>query len=133
MRALIVEDDLNAAKLMYEILSPYGDCDMVINGQEAIEAFEIAIKRKQPYDLICLDIMMPEMDGQEALRLIRKYEVSIGIKPEDEVKIIMTTAVDTTLDKLDAYYSGGCTDYITKPIKKEMILAFLKRYSLIER
>ncbi|MCA1987263.1 MAG: response regulator, partial [Desulfovibrio sp.] len=66
MRVLIVEDDFTSRKLMQTILSPYGDCDVAVNGREAVEAFQNALNSAKPYDLVCMDIMMPEMDGQEA-------------------------------------------------------------------
>ncbi len=70
MKCLIVEDDFTARKLLLACLSKHAECDVAVNGKEAIQAFYTAIKEK-PYDLLCLDIYMPEMDGQEALRVIR--------------------------------------------------------------
>ena len=64
MRILIVEDDFICRRLVHDILAPYGDCDVAMNGKEGMKAFKMALNAGKPYNLICLDIMMPEMDGQ---------------------------------------------------------------------
>ena len=48
---------------MASFLSKYGECDITVDGMEAVDAFMMALEDKEPYDLICLDIMMPVMDG----------------------------------------------------------------------
>lgn len=133
MRILIAEDDSTSRTLLRHFLTPYGDCDMTVNGMEAVEAFILAAGEGQPYDLICLDIMMPELDGIKALKLIREKERSMGIVPKDEVKVVMTTALDSPNDVIEAYYRGGCTDYMTKPIDTLKLLDLLKGYGLIDK
>ena len=86
MKILVVEDDFTNRKIMQKILSAYGDCDMAFDGNEAIEAFELALEEGRPYDLICMDIMMPNMDGQEALSEIRRLEKDAEITTKNEVK-----------------------------------------------
>jgi Response regulators consisting of a CheY-like receiver domain and a winged-helix DNA-binding domain len=130
MKTLIVEDDFISRTILKKILIPYGSCDTVVNGKEAVEAFTIARAEGIPYDLICLDIMMPEMDGREALKIIRQKEKSTGVMPKDEVKIIMITALDTPKEVIDAYYKGGCTSYIVKPIQKVKIIENIKELGL---
>lgn len=132
MKFLIVEDDFASRFILQKMLSPYGECDVAVNGIEAIDAYNLAVKEEQPYDLICLDIMMPKMDGQEALKLIRQREVELGIEPKDEVKIIMVTALDTPKDVVEAFYQGGCTSYLVKPIEKKKILNILRDFELIK-
>ncbi|HEX2983255.1 MAG TPA: response regulator [Ignavibacteriales bacterium] len=132
MKFLIVEDDFASRFILQKMLSPYGECDVAVNGIEAIDAYNLAIREEQPYDLICLDIMMPKMDGQEALKLIRQRETELGIEPKDEVKIIMVTALDTPKDVVEAFYQGGCTSYLVKPIEKKKILNILRDFELIK-
>jgi hypothetical protein len=61
---LVVEDELTSRELLKVILEPYGTIQTVADGIEAMKAFNLALA-KQPYDLICLDIMLPKMDGQQ--------------------------------------------------------------------
>ncbi len=132
MRTLIAEDDFIARKYLKEIMSPYGDCDVVVDGEEAVQAFRLAWQEKKPYDLICLDIMMPKMDGQEALKQIREIEKSIGIKGSAEVKVIMITALSDPKNVFEAYYKGGATSYIVKPIDRAKLIEELRSFNLIQ-
>ncbi|MBF0609729.1 MAG: response regulator [Magnetococcales bacterium] len=115
-KILIVDDEFNNRKLLQQILQPYGHCDMVVNGVEAVEIFEMAMDEGAPYTLICLDIMMPEMDGQEALKRIRASEKVRQVPPSKETTILMITALDTPKDVIEAFYQGGCSDYLVKPV-----------------
>jgi two-component system chemotaxis response regulator CheY len=79
IRVLIVEDDFVSRRILKEILSPYGACDVAINGEEAVKAFNLGWIEKKPYDLIFMDIMMPEVDGHEAMKRIRDMETAMGV------------------------------------------------------
>jgi len=131
MRTLIAEDDFTARRILKEILSPYGDCDVVVDGEEAVQAFRLAYEDNYPYNLICMDIMMPKMDGQEALRRIREMEKEMGIQGSKEVKVIIVTALDDPKNVIEAYYKGGATSYIIKPIEKAKILKEIYSFGLI--
>lgn len=131
MKFLIAEDDFTSRMLLQTYLSKFGRCDVVVNGKEAVSAFRIALKENEPYDLVCLDIMMPEMDGQQALRHIREHEKQRGVRQQDEVKIVMTTALDSPRDVFKAYYKNGCTSYIVKPISSERLFSELRTLGVI--
>jgi two-component system, chemotaxis family, chemotaxis protein CheY len=131
MRILIVEDDLGSRKLLQTILSPYGECDLAVDGEEGIEAFRLAGKEKKPYGLIFMDIMMPKVNGHEALRNIRIYESEMGITADQEVKVIMTTVLEDSKNVMTALYKGGAAAYIVKPIDKQKLLSELKELGLI--
>ncbi len=131
MKILIVEDDFVARRTLKEILSPYGECDVVVDGEEAIQAFELACEEKVPYDLICMDIMMPHVDGQESLRRIREIERDMGVRGSAEVRVIMISALDDPKTVVNAFYRGGATSYMVKPIQKEKLLTELRSFGLI--
>ena len=131
MKALVVEDDFICRKLLRELLSTYGECDIASNGEEAVDAFEYALENRDPYQLVCLDIMMPRMDGQEALRRIRALEQERGIYGDAEAKVLMISALDDPKTVIDAYYQGGATSFVAKPIVKESLLNELGAFGLL--
>lgn len=116
MKILITDDDFVCRTLLREILQKYGTCHAAADGKEAVEAFKKMLKSSSPYDLICLDIMMPVMDGQEALQTIRKIEEDNNISGSKMVKIIMTTVLDDPKNIMSAFINGACEGYLTKPI-----------------
>ncbi|MBK5896250.1 response regulator [Catonella massiliensis] len=131
MKVLIAEDDFASRKFMLRFFEKYGECDVTVDGKEAVEAYKMAIECGEPYDLICLDIMMPEMDGHQALKTIRKIEEESGIAEDERVKIVMTTALSETRHVTKAF-ENGCTAYAGKPINQDKLEAMLKKFKLIE-
>lgn len=132
MRALIVDDDFMIRRVLKDILAPYGDCDVVTDGNEALQAFRLAWEDGEPYHLICLDIMMPDMDGHQALQEIRALEEKLGVVQADEVRVIMISALDDPKNVMKAYLQGGATSYIVKPVEKEALLGEIRKLGLIE-
>jgi len=130
MKALIVEDDFLSRMLLQGLLKPYVLPDVAVNGKEAVEAVRIALENKEPYNLICMDIMMPEMDGQEALRHIRDLEKMAGILPTDGVKVIMITALDDKKNIMTAFREQ-CDTYLVKPLDKVKLVTTLESLKLI--
>ena len=128
---LIVEDEFTSRKVLESFLSSYGDYDIAVNGVEAIDAFKLAMRSGKPYDLICMDIVMPEMDGHEALRQIRELETKYGVLPKNEVKVIMITVLSDPKNVVEAFYRGGATTYIPKPIDRGMFLQTLRNLDII--
>lgn len=132
MKTLIVEDEFISRKLLQSFLAPFGETDIAINGVEAIEAFKLALDENQPYDLICLDIMMPELDGQSVLKELRKLEEEKDILGLDGVKVIMTTALSDP-QNIKLAFKEQCEAYLIKPISKDKILTMIKKLELIEK
>ena len=79
MKILLAEDDFASRKFMDKQLSRYGECDVMVDGEEAVDAFLMALEDDEPYDLACLDVMMPVMDGYQVLKAIRDIEAQRGI------------------------------------------------------
>lgn len=131
MRILIAEDDFASRKFMLRFLSKYGECDVTVDGLEAVEAFTMALDAKEGYDLVCLDIMMPGLDGYQALKAIRDMEAERGIPEEKASKIIMTTALNEGRNVTKAF-ELGCVAYAGKPIDQDKFINVLKKLGLLE-
>ena len=130
MRTLIVEDDFTSRLLLQTFLASYGECHVAINGKEAVEAYRDSQKNGKGYNLICMDIMMPEMDGQEALRQIREIEESAGTLSSSGVKIVMVTALDDVKNVTSSFQSL-CDAYVFKPVDTGQLLNHLKTLALV--
>ena len=130
MKILLAEDDFVTRKYMSNFLSKYGECDVTVDGMEAIEAFTMALEDNEPYDLVCLDIMMPIMDGYQALAGIRRLEKEREIPVEKTVKVIMTTALNED-DNVKKAFELGCTIYSGKPIDQERFEQVIRKLGLI--
>lgn len=129
MRILVVEDDLASRRFMQKFLSRYGDCDVASDGLEAIDMFIKAMTENKRYDLICLDIMMPKLDGMKTLKIFRNIEKEKGVYADDKVKIIMTTALNDKKTVTQSYESG-CEAYAWKPIETDQFLEIMKELGL---
>ena len=132
MKTLIVEDDFQTRSLFSTILSKYGICHVAVNGKEALDAVERAFDENIPYDLICMDIMMPVMDGQEALLELRRMEEQRGIKGLGITKVIMITGLDDSKNIIKAFRQGQCEAFLPKPLDKNKLLGHIRDLGLIE-
>lgn len=130
MKALIAEDDFISRKLMQKFLEPYGETDVAVNGQEALMAFQMAWEEGAPYDLICLDIMMPALNGQEVLLAIRTAEAGKGLEKGRQAKVLMTTALHDSDSVMDAI-RGQANGYLIKPIDKGRLVEEIRKLGLI--
>ncbi len=130
MRTLIVEDDFTSRLLLQAFLSRYGECHVATNGKEAIEAFRLSRQNGSLYDLICMDIMMPEMDGQAAVLAIRALEEAAGTLSTSGAKIIMITALDDVKNVV-ASFKGLCDAYVFKPVDTSQLLDQLTGLQLV--
>lgn len=130
MKILIAEDDFSSRKFMLRFLSKYGECDVTVDGKEAVEAFVMALEANEGYDLVCLDIIMPVFSGYQALKAIRDMEREKGIPEEKRTKIIMTTALKEGRNVKKAF-ELGCSAYAGKPINEKKFENVLRKLDLI--
>ncbi|MES1256793.1 MAG: response regulator [Acidobacteriota bacterium] len=130
LRILVVEDDFASRLLLQTFLTRYGECHVAVTGREAVDAFRASQAREETYDLICMDIMMPEMDGREAVRRIRDMEAAKGVLLASGAKIIMTTAVND-LKEVSRCFTELCDGYLVKPIDLSRLLSQMKSYDLV--
>ncbi len=119
MNILLVEDHLINQQVFVNTLKlEHLSCDVAASGIEAIERC-----RMKAYDIIFMDLQMPQMDGYEATRRIRK-----GIDGYEQVPIIALTAHTLDEDKRKAR-EAGMTEYVTKPVDIEKIIQIIRTYN----
>ena len=132
MRCLIVEDNEVAREGLKYFLADHAEIEIAVNGREGVTAFQRALERQAPFDLVLLDIIMPEMDGQQALKLIRLAEQRDLAPERKKAVIIMTTALNSPENMEEALWEGDCTDYLVKPIVRADLMVMLRRYGLTD-
>ena len=130
MRFLVVDDDFETRHLMQKLLRPFGDVDVATDGEEGVEAFSRALKAGEPYALVTMDILMPNVDGQQALREIRQIEKEHNIARENQVRVIMVSGLDNSEELHDAFFLGEATSYIVKPINHAVLLQEIAKLGL---
>lgn len=128
MKILIAEDDRLSRIFLKKFLGNRGDCDVAVDGMEALDLFMDAIKDKKPYDLLCLDIMMPRIDGLKLLKAIRVLEKQHQLR---HTYIIMMTAL-ADVEYVDQALELGCDAYAAKPIDTDKVTLVMKNLGLIK-
>ncbi|MFZ5352844.1 MAG: response regulator [Bacillota bacterium] len=129
MKILIAEDDYASRAFLSNIMSKYGQCDLTVDGIEALDAYFIALEDNEPYDIICLDIMMPKVDGLKVYKTIRASETERGVPENQRVKVIVTSALANTTR---LFSEGSENDvYLVKPITVDKIVEVLTRFGVI--
>ena len=117
LRVLVAEDNEVNQLLIQALLQDMGHhCDIVHNGREALQRVQAA-----PYDLVLMDIQMPEMDGEAATRAIRALPNAAAHLP-----VIALTA-NAMLEDRETYLRSGMDDYVIKPINPKQLAAAIAR------
>lgn len=124
MKILVVDDELVSRKKMHKIMEQAGECESYETGAEAFEAFKRAMEEGNPFHLISLDIVMPDMSGIDVLTKIRAFEDTRKIDRPDRVKIMMVTS-HSDQENVVASLKAGCNNYIVKPFDRERVFAKL--------
>ena len=130
MKILIVEDDFASRKFMMDYMSKFGECDGTVDGSEAVEAYMMAEEDDEPYDLICLDIMMPSMDGYQVLKAIRDIEEEENVPANKRAKIIMMTALSEQKN-VEKAFEMGCSVYCNKPVDVNKLESAMKKLGVL--
>lgn len=130
MRILIVEDEIANRTLLQACLQDNHETDIAIDGEEAVALFGKAHAEGRPYRLILLDIEMPVMDGQAALKAVREHEKTLGVQPGDKVAVLMISAHDDRANVWKAFFQGQASGYLVKPVGRENLLATINELRL---
>jgi len=130
MKTLIVDDVQANCRVLRGLLTPFGPCETAATGREAIDAFQSAWKAGSPFQLVCLDIMLPDFDGLQILEVIRKMEEAMKIEERQRAVVVMITAAGDIGFQVRAR-DLQCDGYLQKPIFRKDLIATLKRANLI--
>lgn len=130
LNILIVEDVPVVRMLLDEYLSPYGKRDLSVDGRHGLLFFLLALENRSPYDLVCLDIMMPKMDGHQLLTLLRRCELDFNIPVTRSSKVIMTTALSDSKSIFSSFKEGS-EGYLVKPVVLEELLTLMLELGLV--
>ena len=115
LKCLVVEDDPTSRLLVQKLLEPFGESNVAEDGEEALAAVRSSLKKREPYQLICLDIMMPKVDGHGFLKGLRQLEEESGIPLGMGAKVVMTTCLKDKQHIMDSFREQ-CDAYIVKPV-----------------
>lgn len=144
MKILIVDNEEGDRELLKDILQPFGLCHLAEDGLEGVELFIKALSDDAPFDFVLLDINMPNMDGQEALKRMRMEEMKVygrsfsltesrsRSKSNNYAIIIMQTSMQDPTQMVESFIKGKCNGYITKPVTRHDLIEKLKRFNLID-
>ncbi|MHC1791924.1 response regulator [Solidesulfovibrio sp.] len=132
LRALIVDDDPVSKRFLAEILSPYAACDLAADGREGLDAFDRALCAHRPYDLIFLDVMMPGMDGHQALEGMRHLERQQDVGIAEAATVIMVSAADDSRNVYRAFFQGQAVSFLAKPFSSDTVLDELRKFDIID-
>ena len=123
MKTLVVDDDLTSRLAIEDLLSRFGQVDACADGDEAVRAGIAALTRGEPYDLICMDIMMPSMSGLEALQRLRREEERLG---RDRITRVIMVTGSGDADFISQAFHRYCDGYIAKPVDGEALVGLIE-------
>lgn len=131
MKTLIVEDTLINQEFLKMIVEQWGESVVADSGEQALEKFSHAARSGSPFEVVFMDIMLPGMDGLQALEKIRAVESESGIDEEGQAKVIVMTALDDDTNAMRAFMHGKAVSYMTKPVRQDAVQAELEKLGLI--
>ncbi len=132
MNILIVDDNPVTQKLMVEMLSRYGNCQVAADGESAVAMFIRGLEEGNSFELVCLDIMIPKLDGQQVLQRIRDAEKEKEVLEACFSKIMMVTSLDDSENIMQAFTKGHCDAYVMKPVNRAKLGYHLRDMKLVK-
>lgn len=126
MRILIADDDLLGREFLVAILEEFGACDSAEDGDEALAKYFESRTSCRPYDLICLDVVMPGQDGCQVLRRIREAE-----QDEEKKSCVLIITAHETEEVLASSEFHGADDFVAKPCSAKLMKRMLEQHQLI--
>jgi two-component system, chemotaxis family, chemotaxis protein CheY len=130
MKALVVDDEFTNRIILQKFLSRHSEVMVCDNGSAAVDAFISALDAGHPFQLICMDVMMPVMDGPAALAKIRECEEERGTPRDKSVRIILTTGLEGSDSSMDCVRDLA-DGILTKPVRLNSLMETLASLGLI--
>jgi two-component system, chemotaxis family, chemotaxis protein CheY len=131
-RVLIVDDSRYQRYLIAQALDGMFTPDHAADGREALALFQAALASSAPYDLVVMDILMPELNGHDALAAIRSLEAAHGLTSEARVPAVMLSSLDDPSNMLRAQFESGAQAYVTKPFTPATLHEALTNLGLLD-
>ena len=125
LEILIVDDEFFNRRLLSRMLEPYGNCTEAVNGVEATNRFVQSVQEGKRFNLILMDIMMPKMDGLEAVARIREVEMGYQLFDADRAKVVMVTTL-ADHDSILAAKHIGIDLYLLKPFDRKKLISKIR-------
>jgi len=122
MKFLLVDDDARLQLLLKKYLDPYGISVSALNGAEAIRLFREAIAADAAFDVVFMDINMPDMGGPQVVDELRIIERTHGVDESSGFKLVMISAYAETMAVCKTVFHGSADAYIAKPFKKKAFI-----------
>ncbi len=129
-KILIVDDSAAIREELTAILAPFAECHTAVNGQEAVDLVKATQGQGKNFNLVLMDVIMPEKDGLTAVKEIREYEKEKGLSGENSLTIIIATTIKDPSRILIAQYECGADAYIAKPFTEKTVLQTLSNNGL---
>lgn len=116
LRILIADDSRPLRAVAAHLLSKLGACQEAGDGREAVTLFQNAYQAGEPFHLVVLDILMPRLNGVDALRQMRQLEDVLRVEVERRAKVLMLTSLDDPRFVLESQLDAGADFYLAKPL-----------------
>lgn len=117
MRILVVDDDEATRLCLVKVLEPAGEVASAANGAEALARFGEALEQGRPFGVVCMDLNMPRLGGQQTLKAMRDMEGRHQVPPGQEAKVVMVSACADTANVVEAYFGGQADGFVSKPLR----------------
>lgn len=127
---LIVDDSASIREQLSAILSPVAQCHVAVDGQQAVDMVKERRITGNNFDMVLMDVIMPEKDGLTAVKEIREFEKENGLVGDDTMTIIIATTIKDPSRILIAQYECGADAYIAKPFTEKTVLQTLRNNGL---
>jgi two-component system chemotaxis response regulator CheY len=127
MHALIVEDDLVCRKVLHKLLAGYGTVESVNCGSDALIAVTQAREAGKPFQLVCLDIDMPDMTGHQVLVQLRREEDERSTPADQRLRVLMTSG-HSQPENVIASFHNRCDGFLVKPVNPHRLAERLNAF-----